>query len=133
MISGRFKLRGYGNWCVTYHLLTEVEDTEDILNSLRRTCCSLKFLRKAGRLLSSGSKDIGLTYSNRSKRRSVLVVSSATSSGELLNTFAHEIDHLEKHITRAFGLDPYGESASYLVGEIVRNIYNNIFKYDKNA
>lgn len=43
------------------------------------------------------------------------------------NSFAHEVDHhVEKHIAKTLNFSPYSESASYLVGEIIRNMFYNI-------
>lgn len=45
---------------------------------------------------------------------------------EFFNSFAHEVDHIEKHIAKTLNFSPYSESASYLVGEIIRNMFYNI-------
>ena len=71
---------------------------------------------------------ISPAYSNKHKRQSVIVVSKTTDIWEFFNSFAHEVDHIEKHIAKTLGFSPYSESASYLVGELVRNMFYNIFK-----
>ena len=89
-------------------------------------------MRKAERLLSSNQRNIGLAYSNKGTKKSVIVVSETTNVWEFFNSFAHEVDHLEKHIAKALDFSPYSESASYLVGELVRNMFYNIFlNYDR--
>lgn len=45
---------------------------------------------------------------------------------DYFNSFAHEVDHIEKHIAKTLNFSPYSESASYLVGEIIRNMFYNI-------
>lgn len=87
-------------------------------------------MRKAERLLRSNRYNKGLTYTRPILRETVVVISEATDIGEFFNTFAHEIDHIEKHIAKALDFSPYSERASYLVGEIVREmIYTLIKKY----
>lgn len=128
MISGKFRLKNYDDWQITYFLLTDRHDTDEVLEALHKAGCSEKLMRQAERLFNSKRKNIGLAYSRKSKRKSVLVVSKTTSTAEFINSFAHEIDHLEKHIAKTLGFSPYSESASYLVGEMTRGIFNNITK-----
>lgn len=128
MISGKFRLKNYDDWQITYFLLTDKYNTDEVLEALRKAGCGEKLMRQAEKLFNSKRKNIGLAYSRKSKRKSVLVVSKATSAAEFINSFAHEIDHLEKHIARTLGFNPYSESASYLVGEMTRNIFSNITK-----
>lgn len=51
---------------------------------------------------------------------------ASTDIWEFFNSFAHEVDHIEKHIAKTLNFSPYSESASYLVGEIIRNMFYNI-------
>lgn len=128
MISGKFRLKNYDNWQITYFLLTDRRDTDEVLEALHKAGCGKKLMHQAEELFNSKRKNTGLAYSRKSKRKSVLVVSKATNTAEFINSFAHEIDHLEKHIARTLGFSPYSESASYLVGEMTRNIFSNITK-----
>lgn len=50
--------------------------------------------------------------------------SEVAIADEVIN--AHEVDHIEKHIAKTLNFSPYSESASYLVGEIIRNMFYNI-------
>lgn len=128
MITGKFQLKNYANWRVVYFIITDVDDSEDILDALDRLRCSRRFIKKAESLLYSGSRNIGLVYTKPRLKTSVFVVSKTTSVWEFFNTFAHEIDHVEKHIAKALGFSPYSENASYLVGELIKEMLYNIFK-----
>lgn len=128
MISGKFRLKNYDDWQIIYFLLTDRYDTDEVLEALHKAGCGKKLMRQAEELFNSKRKNIGLAYSRRSSRKSVLVVSKATSVAEFINSFAHEVDHLEKHIAKTFNFSPYSEFASYLVGEIIRNMFNAITK-----
>lgn len=133
MISGEFYLENYANWHVAYFMLTDIEDAEEIIDELHELKCSLRFIRKAEKLLYSGNRNIGITYSNSNYERTVIVVSKTTDIFEFLNSFSHEIDHVEKHISKALRFSPYSEDASYLVGEIIfemaHDVVNNYLKY----
>ena len=128
MIAGKFYLENYANWRVSYFMITDADDADIIMGRLRYIGCSQKFMSRAAKLLYSNKRNIGLAYSNKYKRQSVIVVSKTTDIWEFFNSFAHEVDHIEKHIAKTLGFSPYSESASYLVGELVRNMFYSIFK-----
>lgn len=108
MIAGKFYLENYANWHISYFIMTDANDAEEILYSNRR--------------------NIGIAYSNPKYKRSAIVVSKTTDIWEFFNSFAHEVDHIEKHIAKTLNFSPYSESASYLVGEIIRNMFYNIIR-----
>lgn len=128
MMAGRFYLKNYANWQISYFLLTDKNDTKRILKALDRLHCGPIFRYRAKKLLLSDKPNIGLAYSNKRRRESIIVVSETTNVWEFFNSFAHEIDHIEKHIAKTLGFSPYSETASYSVGEIVMNIFYKIFK-----
>lgn len=106
--------------------MTDAYDADNILDELERLKCSYKFIHRAEEILYSNRRNIGIAYSNPKYRHSVIVISKTTYIWEFFNSFAHEIDHIEKHIAKALNFSPYGESASYLVGEIIRGMSHNI-------
>lgn len=128
MIAGEFRLRNYSNWRILYFIITDADDADVILDELNQLRCGRQFMRRAEKLLCSGARNIGLTYTKSWLRTSVFVVSKTTNVWEFFNSFAHEVDHVEKHIAKALGFNPYSEKASYLVGEFIREIFYNIFK-----
>lgn len=129
MIAGNFRLKNYADWQIYYFLASDIDDAYIIMRRLSRINCSKKFMGKASKLLLSGRLNTGLAYSNRHDRKSVIVISEATDIWEFFNSFAHEIDHIEKHIAKALGFSPYSEDASYLVGEIIKNMFHKIANY----
>lgn len=128
MITGKFHLKNYANWRIEYFIMTDASDAEDILDALYDLGCSRRFMRRAEKLLYSGFCNNGLAYTKYKRRSSVIVISKTTNIWEFFNSFAHEIDHIEKHIAKALNFSPYSEDASYLVGEIIRGMFYNIFQ-----
>lgn len=128
MIAGKFYLKNYDNWQIKYFMMADANDAEAIMKKLHRLCNNVKFINRAEKLLYSDSLNTGLAYSNKRKRISIIVISDVTDVWEFFNSFAHEIDHVEKHIAKALGFSPYSEDASYLVGEIIKNMFHDIFK-----
>lgn len=111
------------DWTVYLFFNSRPSDSDEILAYLRSFGCKGDNLYNAERSLKNGRKNEGLTYSNYIKRVSVLVVGKASSLDELMNSSAHEIDHLAKHIVQANGIDVFAEEASYLVGDLTQKIY----------
>ena len=48
---------------------------------------------------------------------------NTSSPGEFQNSWDHEKGHLCRHISKAFGIDPYGEEAQYLSGEVGQKMF----------
>lgn len=126
MIAGKFYLENYANWHISYFIMTDANDAEEIIDELYSLRCSKRFLNRAKEILYSNRRNIGIAYSNPKYKRSAIVVSKTTDIWEFFNSFAHEVDHIEKHIAKTLNFSPYSESASYLVGEIIRNMFYNI-------
>jgi len=77
---------------------------------------------KANNNLRMGYKDTGLTFSNLRERKSVMVLSKATSKAEFANTWFHELIHCSMHIAKENGLEEMGEPIAYLGGELARSM-----------
>lgn len=128
MITGKFRLKNYANWRIVYFIMTDADDADEILDVLDDLDCSDKFIRRAERLLYSNRCNKGIAYTKYRENTSVIVISKTTNIWEFFNSFAHEIDHIEKHIAKALSFSPYSEDASYLVGEIIRGMFYSIYK-----
>ena len=111
------------DWTVYIFFYSRPSDSDEILGYLKSFGCKGDNLYNARKSLKNGRKNEGLTYSNYIKRVSVLVVGETSSFDELMNSSAHEIDHLAKHIVEANGVDVFSEEASYIVGDLTQKIY----------
>lgn len=113
------------DWLVDIFYDVRPSDAECVADSLYRMGCPKKHIRKAYQLVRSGVPNQGLTYSDRQKRHSLIVVGHATDIWEALDTLSHEKQHLEQAICKADGLDPYGERIAYVSGSISEAISRN--------
>lgn len=52
-----------------------------------------------------------------------MVISLTSSPAEFLNSWMHEMQHLCRHVAAAFGIDPYGEEAAYLAGDVGQKMF----------
>lgn len=123
MIVGEFCLRNFGNYHVKFFLAVTTYYTDEILDELKAICCPQSNIIRAYNNLITGDLDTGLTYVNNELREGIMVISISTSAEQFANSLAHESRHLNAYIGRGLGLDPYGEEAAYLAGEIAQRMY----------
>ena len=122
MIIQNFILPRY-RWRVRVYYAVTTYWTDDIIRDLVRIGCHDTELRRAYANLTRVGLDTGLTYSNRRTHESVMVIGLTSSAAQFQNSLDHEKGHLVKHISLAFGLDPYGEEQQYLSGEIGQRMF----------
>lgn len=108
--------------CHVYYDATE-DDMPEILQRLREIGCGRWHLFRAKAALTTHKPNTGLTFTSFENRRSVMVIGYTSSAEEFQNTFDHEKGHLARHISLAYDIDPYGEEAQYLAGEIGQRMY----------
>lgn len=85
-----------------------------------------KDARTAVAMLKKQEVDTGFTYSNLDEGESVVVVFYGSSAAQFFNSLIHEIFHVHKHICESKGIDPFGEEAAYLMGDLCGEIYPKI-------
>lgn len=127
MIRQTIFLERAGGWKVTCFYAVTHYEVEEIMHTLAEAGADDKSLDRAYDNLSSGDLNTGLCYSGNGE--SVLVVSCATSSAQLLNSIFHESHHASSQIANALGWDLMGEEVCYLSGEIGQQMYPIVSHY----
>ena len=122
MIIQDFYIPDY-NWNVRVYYAINCYYTERIIMDLYRTGCRGDSLKRAYRNLTEGRMNTGLTYSDYRRRETVMVISFTSTPEESQNSCAHEKGHLCRHISKACGIDPYGEEAQYLSGYVGQKMF----------
>lgn len=120
------------DWMVDIYYDTRPSDADYIIDKLWNMGCATKHLHKAQRLLRSGVRDEGLTYSNHFKRQTLIAVGHVTDVFEFFNSLSHEKQHLEQAICIADYLDPYGEEIAYISGEITESLARSAWAVAKH-
>ncbi len=75
-----------------------------------------------------GDKDVGFTYTDFSKKRSIVGIGKTSSKEQFFNTIVHEAKHVQSNICRYYKVKEDSEKAAYLIGYIVQKMYE-VFKY----
>lgn len=123
MITQDFYLPMYGAWHIKVFYATSPTKSWLVIKELQKVGCSGSDLSRAIDNLEDGNLNTGLTYSNYHAKETVMVVSSASSPAQFLNSWVHEMLHLCRHISSYFDIDPYGEESAYLLGMVAQKMY----------
>ena len=126
MIRQKITLPDYDNWTIYAYYATTRYAVDEIMERLWEIGVDANNARQAFENLSMGNLNTGLCYSNYSMRKSVLVIALTSSPAEFINSWHHELEHLESHIGKVFNLDPTGEDIAYLSGELAMEMYPRI-------
>jgi hypothetical protein len=126
MIRQKITLPDYDNWTIYAYYATTRYAVDEIMERLWEIGMDANNARQAFENLSMGNLNTGLCYSNYSMSKSVLVIALTSSPAEFINSWHHELEHLESHIGKVFNLDPTGEDIAYLSGELAMEMYPRI-------
>lgn len=117
------------DWLVHIYYAVTCYWTDEIMMRLYNVGCPQNKLKESYKNLMACKLDTGLTYSNYSNRETVMVVGLTSSPSEFMNSLDHEKKHLEAHIAKAMGMNPWGEEVAYLAGNIMRDLTSDIHMF----
>ena len=122
MIIQRFYIDKY-DWQVVVLYEVGYCDTDYVIGILSQICNDKNTIKTAFKNVSNGNPNTGFTYSDLSECRTLMVIGKTTSNYELINTIVHEANHLQSHIATAYNIDEKGEEVCYLIGNIVKTMF----------
>lgn len=114
------------DWSVTVFFAINEYWTGEIMEELWKLGIDPDNAKRAYDNLSSGELNSGLCYSNYRQRKSVVVVSKATTPDELFNSTMHEFKHLSSHMAKACDIDETEENIAYATGELAHDMWKYI-------
>lgn len=117
------------DWNVKILIITGQYNINFILNELQNIGCKQECVKQAVETIIEGKHNIGFTYSNSRRKKSLIIIGLQDSTSQLINTIAHESRHLQQHIANSKNLDQNSEDVCYLLGEIVQKIYTICSNY----
>ena len=129
MISQYIQL-GDRDWNILIYYNVEPADFIEVSDSLEQLECPNKDLKKALKALRR--KNTGFTFSNTDYKMSIVCIGNASSVGQFVNTAIHEAKHVQSHICEYYGIEEDTETAAYLIGHIVHQMYKMLEKILKS-
>ncbi len=124
MIKQKLHIDKY-DWDIDIYYAVSCYYAEEIVNKMYELGCTEDDAARAWENMECGKLDNGITYSNVSEGRSVVVISLASSADEFMNSYSHELRHLTNHICDAHGIDLRSEESCYLTGGIAKLMYKS--------
>ena len=118
MIQQKINIREIG-WNLRIFYCPKTSSQRSIvLQCLYDAGCTGRNFRRAMKLLSIGAVNTGLIYSNKSERKSIIVVGNSSNVGEFINTLTHEINHFIEHVMEELHIQSGTEDEAYFTGEL---------------
>lgn len=96
-----------------------------VLQRLFESGCTGKNYRRAIALLNSGALNMGLTYTNKDERKTIIVIGCSSDIAEFVNTLTHEINHFIEHVMEALNIESGTEDEAYFTGELFELLYRD--------
>lgn len=96
-----------------------------VLKCLYNAGCTGMNFRRAMTLLGSGAVNTGLIFSNKSERKSIIVVGHSSNVAEFVNTLTHEVNHFIEHVMEALHIQSGAEDEAYFTGELFELLYRD--------
>ena len=127
MIRDKVYIEEY-DWTIYAYYDVDDSDIDEIIDSLISIGSDYQRVQDAYAILEQSEANYGITYSNHILKTTVLVIGRANSAEQFLNTFVHELRHIENHITKTYNLDNNSEEVCYLIGNIAQRLYRKCYR-----
>lgn len=87
------------NWNVRILYSNNCTDYRNIICALEDLECPKALIRDTDRYLSNCKEDCGLTYSNVTSRKTIIIIFKCSSIDQLYNTCIHELYHFIRQLS----------------------------------
>lgn len=113
------------DWDIEVCIIVENPNVQYILSRLEDLGCPDDVLHRAASRIED-YENSGFTFTNQEEHKSIIVINRPDSAEEFIDTYNHEKNHVEMHICKEFGIDPYSEKAAYLSGQLAKKVIQSI-------
>lgn len=127
MIGQYFNIKEY-DWDVKVFYDVKKHDIDFCLKELNHLTTKTKHHKECYKTLHTNKKDRAYIYSSYNKLETVIFIGVPSSTGELIDTIAHEANHLKSHIATYYDINEKGEKVSYLIGNIVKQMTESFIR-----
>lgn len=123
MITQYIQFKQY-DWNVLVYYGVGRREFAEVVDSLIQLQCPKADIKKALKVLKH--KNTGFTFTNSEYKMSIVCVGKATDLGQFIDTFAHEVKHLQSHICQYYDINENTETAAYMMGHLVHKMYKKL-------
>lgn len=121
MIGQYFNIPEY-DWDVKVYYGVTKHDIDFCLRKLRKLTTQFKHRKECINTLYTDKKDRAYIYSSYRIKETVIFIGVHSSTGELVDTIAHEANHIKSHIASVYNLDEKDEEVCYVIGNVVKQM-----------
>jgi hypothetical protein len=114
------RVLGIGRWSIDFLFATKRYDIEGVLACLYDAYAPDDVMDEAEELMLSCEYNCGFTYTNRLRRKAVVLIGPTTSGEEFIDSFVHEVRHLADAIADSLGVPLDSELPAYVSGDAAR-------------
>lgn len=125
MIQQNVNIREIGWSLSIFYCPKTASQCSIVLQRLFNAGCTGKNYRRAMALLNSGALNIGLTYTNKDERKTIIVIGCSSDIAEFVNTLTHEINHFIEHVMEALNIESGTEDEAYFTGDLFELLYRD--------
>lgn len=116
------------DWTAVFLFSTGGYDMEEVGRQLLYCDAPDSIFDKVSDNLEAGRDNEGFTFSNPSVRRSVVYIGHASTGGEFLSTFCHELAHFTRDVCMTDRVSLRGEKMAYFAGEVALRLSDIVCK-----
>ena len=120
MIKSTINVAGY--WSIVLFVDVDYDNYDIIESALTDVLAPISVIDEIYNKISYEFNS-GVTFTNPSIRTSVVCINKTTSKEELINTIAHEADHVQDDICKYYDVPLDSEQAAYLIGYLIGKMY----------
>ncbi len=121
MITTGFHIGNRDWWIMASLDISDTDDLREVYESLLSVGFSDYKAREVCMILSQPNK--GYTLTDYNGKYSLMFISRATDPSQMYDSIDHEKKHVVEHISSYYGVNPKGEEAAYLSGELGRLLF----------
>ena len=121
MIEQGFHIGERDWWVMVYYDIQSERELNDAYRALLASGCERDEAQEACMVL--GGTNGGYTFTNFDGHVTLMFIGKADSAEEFYDTCQHEVKHAVEHISEYYEVNPKGEPAAYLQGEIGRQLF----------
>ena len=111
-----------GQWEVEFYFAITGYDSDVLIDRMFDFGAGIDTMKRALRLMESGSLNTGLTFSNPDEKVAIVAIGPTSSADEFIDSLSHEVYHLAVAIADSLGIDLMSESPAYMVGDSMREL-----------
>ena len=122
MTNGKIYIDKY-DWIVYFYFDIDDDNLEEVSDKLKSVGADEQQIAEANLTFEDYRLNLGVTFSNCVSKVSVIIITKTSDASQFINSFSHEVRHVENHIAKTYNIDENSEEVCYMIGYISQKLY----------